>query len=70
MSDSDSGYKSQANSTTQASSLSRIADEIKIDILSATQDVDNEAEMKKVSRNFLCEFHSPFSTSLDMSNLT
>lgn len=32
-----------------------IAAQVKIDIMTATQDVDNAAMMRKVSRSFICE---------------
>lgn len=40
----------------------KVADEVKFNILTATQEVDNEATFKSVQRNFLCEYWPPSRT--------
>jgi hypothetical protein len=39
----------------------RIADQVKVDILTDTQTSDNAAYMRKVSRSFICESELTFS---------
>ena len=42
----------------QQAAQAKIADQIKIDVLTTSQDIDNAAHMKNVSRSFICKSKS------------
>jgi threonine aldolase len=42
----------------QQAAQARIADQVKFDVLTDSQDSDNAAHMRKVSRSFICEYRS------------
>jgi hypothetical protein len=48
-------YKRRTMTSNLAVERAKIVDQVKIDILSKTQNVDNAAKMKEISRTFICK---------------